>query len=193
MRVDQHHGAALDREAAGELLHHLEEEPVGIAARREGARDVEERGEVLRLAQHLVAIAPRPGERAEQRRKIRRGVRRADETVQPIGDAGVRARGEDSDQRAVTLPRQRDQLVAILGGEIDHRGGVSGRACFTFQKQAGAGKRIPERFIALADAQQGDCQWPVQSGASAPSSSEHSPGPPGAEKPGGNQQVEQAR
>ena len=108
LRIDEDERAPFHRQPACKLFHHFEEQAVDVAARRERPRHVEQRGEVLRLPEHLVAVAARTRKRAEQRRKIRGGVRGAHESVELIGGARLLSFRQDADERSVALARERD-------------------------------------------------------------------------------------
>ena len=161
LRVDEHQGTALHGEPAGELFHYLEEQPIRVPAGGEGARDIEQRGQVLRLPQHLVAVAARPRERTEQRRQIRRRVWSAHEAVEAVSDLRAGAGRKNPDQRPVALAGQRDELLAVRRRQIDDRRGGSGAAGAALQRKASLGKRLPKRFVRLREAQQRDCEWPL--------------------------------
>ena len=166
--VDQHQRAPFHGEPPRELLHHLEEQPVGVASCGEGTGHVEQRGQVLGLPQQLVAIEPAASERAQERRQVGRRMRCPHEPVQAVGEVRLAVGRQDADERRVALAGERDELGPIAGAQVDDGRGDAFAVRLAFHGHAGFAKRGVQGLFGVGEAEEGDCERSMQRARPAP-------------------------
>ncbi len=112
--VDEHQRDALHRQPAGDALDDVGEQPLRLAPCSQRGRHLDERGQIVGLAQQLLAVLRGARERAQERRQV---LGRAHHRVD-AGVGGRRIGGEKADDQRMALSRLGNQAAP---GEIDHR------------------------------------------------------------------------